>query len=98
MVPLDRRAYGDGSIGICYARTMTEKLEKVIERVRYWPKARQEDVVEILLEMERQDAHACRLTDDQAEEVSRIRYDLAEGRIGLATDEEMTALWKACGL
>jgi hypothetical protein len=73
-------------------------LEEVMERVRHWPKERQEDAAEILLEMERQDASGYRLTDAQAEEVVRIRREIREGRGTFATDEQMAALWKSCGL
>jgi uncharacterized protein YigA (DUF484 family) len=84
---------------MCYLSAMTTKdLEDLIQRVRRWPKQRQEDAAEILLEMERQDASGYRLTDAQAEEVARIRRDIREGRGALATDEHMAALWKSCGL
>jgi uncharacterized protein YigA (DUF484 family) len=78
---------------------MTAKdLEELIERVRHWPKERQEDAAEVLLEMERQDASGYRLTDAQAQEVARIQRDIREGRGTFATDEQMAALWKSCGL
>ncbi|XSC44516.1 hypothetical protein ACF1BQ_044605 [Bradyrhizobium sp. RDT10] len=78
---------------------MTAKdLEELIERVRHWPKERQEDAAEVLLEMERQDASRYRLTDAQAKEVARIQRDVREGRGTFATDEQMAALWKSCGL
>jgi hypothetical protein len=78
---------------------MTAKnLETLIERVRHWPKERQEDAAEVLLEMERQDASRYRLTDAQAQEVARIQRDIREGRATFATDEQMAALWKSCGL
>jgi hypothetical protein len=73
-------------------------IEELIERVRQWPKERQEDAAEVLLEMERQDTSRYRLTDAQAEEVARIQRDVREGRGTLATDEQMAALWKSCGL
>jgi hypothetical protein len=44
------------------------------------------------------DASRYRLTGAQIAEVARIQRDLREGRGKLATDEEMAALWKACGL
>jgi len=75
-----------------------KNIEEVMERVRNWPKERQEDAAEILLEMERQDATGYRLTDAQADEVVRIRREIREGRGTFATDEEMAALWKSCGL
>jgi hypothetical protein len=78
---------------------MTAKdLEELIERVRHWPKDRQEDAAEILLEMERQDASRYRLTNAQAKEVARIQRDVRDGRATFATDEQMAALWKSCGL
>jgi hypothetical protein len=78
---------------------MTAKdLEELIERVRHWPKERQEDAAEVLPEMERQDASGYRLTDAQAQEVARIQRDIREGRGTFATDEQMAALWKSCGL
>ena len=78
---------------------MTAKdIETVLERVRQWPKERQEDAAEVLLEIERQDTSRYRLTDAQAKEVARIQRDIREGRGAFATDEEMAALWKSCGL
>jgi hypothetical protein len=77
---------------------MTAKeIEELIERVRHWPKERQEDAAD-MREMERQDASGCRSTDAQAQEVTRIQRDVREGRAVLATDEQMAALWKSCGL
>ncbi|MEH2613118.1 hypothetical protein [Bradyrhizobium sp. AZCC 1693] len=59
--------------------------EELIARVPQWPK-------------ERLDASRDRLTDAQAQEVARIQRDIREGRAALATDEQMAALWKSCGL
>ena len=75
-----------------------KEIEELIERVRHWPKERQEDAAEVLREMERQDASRYSLTDAQAQEVTRIQRDIREGRAVLATDEQMAALWKSCGL
>ena len=78
---------------------MTVKnLEELIERVRHWPKQRQEDAAEVLLEMERQDTSGYRLTDAQAQEVAGIQREIRQGRATFSTDEEMAALWKSCGL
>jgi hypothetical protein len=77
---------------------MTKDLEDLLERVRHWPERRQDDAADILREMERQDSSGYRLTDAQAEEVVRIQRDLREGRGEFATDEQMAALWKSCGL
>ncbi len=39
-----------------------------------------------------------RLTPEQVEEVKRRQEALREGKTRLATDEEVAALWKRCGL
>jgi hypothetical protein len=38
------------------------------------------------------------LTDAQVRKVLRIQRALREGKGKLATEEEMAALWKSCGL
>ena len=48
--------------------------------------------------MEKEDESQHVLTDEQAEEVQRRRADFAAGRERYATNEEMAALWKKCGL
>ena len=75
-----------------------KNLEELMERVRHWPKQRQEDAAEVLLEMERQDTSGYRLTDAQVQEVARIQIEIREGKTTFATDEQMAALWKSCGL
>jgi hypothetical protein len=75
-----------------------KNLDELMERVRHWPEHRQEDAAEILLEIERQDTSGFRLSDAQAEEVARIQRDLRDGKAKFASDEEMAALWKSCGL
>lgn len=77
---------------------MAKSFEQLVERVRHWPQSRQDDAAEILLEMERQDTSGYHLTEAQAQEVARIRRGLREGTGKLATDEDMAALWKSCGL
>ena len=75
-----------------------KNLEELIERVRHWSKERQEDAAEVLLEIERQDSSGYRLTDAQTQEVVRIQLEIREGKATFATDEQMAALWKSCGL
>jgi hypothetical protein len=76
----------------------TNNLEDLMARVRRWPKERQDDAAEVLLEMERQDTSGYRLTDAQADEVRRTQRDVREGRGTFATDEQIAAFWKSCGL
>ena len=78
---------------------MTAKnLAELMERVRHWSKERQEDGAEVLLEMERQDTSGYGLSNAQAQEVARIQLEIREGKATFATDEQMAALWKSCGL
>jgi hypothetical protein len=75
-----------------------DQVKKILDRVLEWPPRRQEDAARILREMEEQDASPYRLTDDQAAEVERRRADFKAGHERYATDEELAALWKKCGL
>ena len=51
---------------------MTSKeVKDVLDRVLTWPKEWQEDAVEILERMEKQDKSSLRLTEEQAAEVRR---------------------------
>jgi hypothetical protein len=75
-----------------------EQVKEIIERVLTWPPDRQEDAARMLREMEVQDTGSYRLTDEQVKEVDRRRFELAEGKERYATDEEIAALWKKCGL
>jgi hypothetical protein len=73
-----------------------DDIAAVLERVRSWPAERQEDLVEIARQLEEQDASAHQLTNEQVAAVRRIRADIRLGKV--ATDEEMSDLWKQCGL
>ena len=73
-------------------------MKEILDRVLTWPPKRQEDAVRLLSDMEQQDASLYHLTDEQLEEVERRRGDFAEGRERYATDEEIAALWRKCGL
>ena len=75
-----------------------DQVKEILDRVLTWPPKRQEDAVRLLSDMEAQDASPYRLTDEQVAEVERRRADFAGGRERYATEEEMAALWKKCGL
>jgi hypothetical protein len=49
------------------------QIAALLERVRIWRAARQEDAARLLLEMEAQDASPYRLTPEQLAEVRRRR-------------------------
>jgi Putative addiction module component len=75
-----------------------EQVKEILDRVLTWPPERQEVAVRILNEIEQQETSRYRLSDEQVEEVERRRADFAQGRERYATDEEIAALWKRCGL
>ena len=75
-----------------------EQVKEILDRVLTWPPERQEHAARMLAEMEEQETSPYQLTDEQLEEVERRRWAFAEGQEGYATNEEMTALWKKCGL
>jgi hypothetical protein len=75
-----------------------DQVKEILERVLTWPPERQEDAVRVLTAMEEQDASGYRLTDEQVEEVRRRQHGFRDGITRYATDEEMAALWKKCGL
>jgi GAF domain-containing protein len=75
-----------------------EQVKEVLDRVLTWPPQRQEAAARVLREMEEQHANRARLTDEQVTEIETRRADFAAGRERYATDEELTALWKKCGV
>ena len=77
---------------------MTKLLEDVIDRIRDWPEDRQDEAAQLLLDLEAQRTSRYRLTPEQVEEVQRIREQLRDGTMTFATDEQMDAFWKKCGL
>jgi hypothetical protein len=48
-----------------------EQVKAILDRVLTWPEQRQEDAAKMLLMMEAADQSDCRLSDEQAREVSR---------------------------
>lgn len=53
-----------------------EQIDAVLDRVRTWPKERQEDAAEILASLEAQDQSPLRLSEERAAEVRRRLADL----------------------
>jgi hypothetical protein len=76
---------------------MTKLLEDAIAQARELPEDRQEELAEALF-AHMADNQRIRLTDEQVEEVRRRQRELSEEKTRFATDEEMNALWKKCGL
>ena len=75
---------------------MTKLLENGIDAVRDLPADQQNLAGELLLSLAEQSKRRPRLRPEQIEEV---RLALAEADRGdFATEEEMAAFWKRCGL
>jgi hypothetical protein len=75
---------------------MTKLLENGIDAVRDLPPEQQNRAGELLLSLANQARRGVRLTPEQIDDV---RLAIAEADQGdFASDEEMAALWKKCGL
>jgi len=81
-----------------YDPNMTKLLEQAIAKARELSEAEQDAVAEALFAHMAGGDRRYRLTPEQVADVDRIRADLRSGRTRLATDEEIAALWKKCGL
>jgi predicted transcriptional regulator len=73
-----------------------EEIVAVLERVRTWPKAQQEDLARIAMHMEARDAEIG--PEDDAPRAA-IAEGLAQARSGeFVPDEEMVVFFKSHGL
>jgi len=68
-----------------------EQIDEVLERVRSWPKARQDDAVNMLLAMEAIGTEPYRLSADERAAVRRGLEEMRQGKF--ASDEEVRALF-----
>jgi hypothetical protein len=75
---------------------MTKLLEKGIDAVRSLPPERQDVAGELLLALAHQHSDAYSFSPEQIED---IKLAVAEADRGeFASDSEMAALWRKCGL
>ena len=75
---------------------MTKVLEDAIEKVRQLPEDRQAYVAEVLEQIAAAGSDLFIIPDDHR---AAVLEGLAQAERGeFATDEEMAALWKKCGL
>jgi molybdopterin converting factor small subunit len=77
---------------------MTKLLEQAIAKARELSESEQDAIADALFAHLASEGDRVRLTPEQVADVTRIREDLRSGRTRLATDEEMSAFWKKCGL
>ena len=76
---------------------MTKLFEDAIAQARQLPED-QQDLLAATLFAHMAGCQQLRLTEEQVPEVDRRRRELAEGSSRVATEDEMNALWKKCGL
>ena len=75
---------------------MTKVLEDVLEKVRRLPEDRQAYVAEVLEQIVASESDPFVVPDEHR---AAVLEGLAEAERGeFATDQEMAALWKKCGL
>ena len=75
---------------------MTKLLDKALERVRSWPKERQDDAARLLLAMDQRDATPYQLTAEERAEIEAAMNEVERGEI--ASPEEVAAVFKHFGL
>jgi hypothetical protein len=75
---------------------MTKLLDKALERVRAWPKDRQDDAARLLLAMDRRDAEPYKLTPRERAEIDAALDEAERGE--LASDEDVAAVFQRFGL
>ncbi len=81
---------------LCYIAGMTKLLENGIDAVRDLPADQQNLAGELLLSLAEQSRRRPQLTPEQADDV---RLAVAEADRGdFASEDEMAAFWKKCGL
>jgi hypothetical protein len=74
---------------------MTELLDKALERVRAWPKDRQDDAARLLLAMDGRDAVPYALTPEERAEIDAALGEVERGE--LASDAEVAAVFQRFG-
>ena len=77
---------------------MTKLLEEAVEQARELPAEDQDAAADALFVHIANKDRRHGLSIEQVEEVKRIRARLQSGETRLATDEEVAALWKKCGM
>lgn len=77
---------------------MTKLLDEAIAKVRGLTEAEQDLAAEVLLDAFGRRDDAYHLNAEQIAEVQRIRDGVRADRRSLASDEDVAALWKSCGL
>jgi len=75
---------------------MNKKLESLLELVSTWPEEAQAELMKSIAEIESRRSGVYRLSDDERDAIEEALAGIDRGEI--ATDEEMTALFKRHGV
>jgi hypothetical protein len=67
-----------------------QEIEAVFERVRSWPQHRQKDVLNILLEMERQGKDLYQLSEEEKADLDEAEREIVRGEV--ASEEDVEAV------
>jgi predicted transcriptional regulator len=67
------------------------QIDEVLDRVRKWPKARQEDAVEMLLAMEKLGTEPIRLSPEERADIKTALEEVERGEI--APEAEIRAIF-----
>ena len=76
--------------------SMTTLLSQAIEKLSQLPKERQDELAKMLIDVAAQDLSPYQLTDEERKDVEAALKEVERGEF--ATEEQMAALWKKCGL
>jgi hypothetical protein len=77
---------------------MSKLLDQAVAKARELPDDVQDAVADALFAHIAGEDQRHHLTSEQIEDVKRIQRELRSGKTRLATDEEVAAVWKKCGL
>jgi hypothetical protein len=68
-----------------------DQIDAVLDRIRFWPTARKEDAVRMLLAMESQASSVYELSESEKVDLDAALEEVARGEI--ATDAEVAAVF-----
>jgi hypothetical protein len=77
---------------------MTKLLEQAVHQARELPEKDQDAAADALFAHIANEDRRYGLSTEQVEEIKRIRERLRSGESRLATEEEVGALWRKCGV
>lgn len=75
---------------------MTKLLEHAIEKIKGLPAEKQDDAAQLLINISEEDQSPYVLTNEERVDVRAALQEIERGEF--ATEKEMVALWKKCGL